>query len=103
MPVPNKQPFYITIPMDDDDNHLTDGLGRVLCRYHAFCAFDGAEHTATVPLDLAERYQMERPLIQDLFPELDADSREIILQYYGMQIFVCTPCQKEYWGDDWRD
>lgn len=101
MPTPKESPFWISFPREEgpygEMQVKEDGLGRQLVTINTECCFCNKHYSTTAPASEISRYVEEKLLIQDVFPEMEADQREIILQYYGTQIFICTPCQEAYW------
>ena len=79
-----------------------DGLGRALVSYVGNCCFCEKPQSATAPIEEVKRWRTGDTSIQDIFPEMETESREILIQFYSTRIYICSDCQAEYWGDEWR-
>ncbi len=70
-------------PLIIDDNE--DGTLAITVK----CPFCGAESTVNAPYGGAVAYYKNGALIQDAFPEMSADDREILISG------ICKKCQDE--------
>ncbi len=98
MPKKNTPPMSMLVT----DPPALDGLGRPLCTATANCIECNKVQQATAPIEDVTRWRKDRLAIQDVFPEMDKESREVLIQIYAAQIYICSDCQAAFWGDDWR-